>query len=49
VKERKPEWSDLEWQLRNWLHHTWLSGDHIVEQAIIRSTKSAGRLTTLPR
>ena len=34
VKERKPEWSDLEWQLRNWLHHTWLSGDHIVEQAI---------------
>ncbi len=34
VKERKEGWSDLEWQLRNWLHHTWLSGDHIVEQAI---------------
>jgi predicted dehydrogenase len=34
VKERKPEWTDLEWQLRNWLHFTWLSGDHIVEQAI---------------
>ena len=29
---RKPEWSDTEWQLRNWLYFTWLSGDHIVEQ-----------------
>lgn len=32
--ERKPEWSDTEWQLRNWLYFTWLSGDHIVEQHI---------------
>lgn len=30
--DRKPEWSDVEWQLRNWLYFTWLSGDHIVEQ-----------------
>jgi len=30
---RKPQWSDMEWQLRNWTHFTWLSGDHIVEQA----------------
>ncbi len=30
---RQPEWSDMEWQLRNWWHFTWLSGDHIVEQA----------------
>ncbi len=33
-KERKPDWSDLEWQLRNWLYFTWLSGDHIVEQHV---------------
>jgi predicted dehydrogenase len=26
--------SDLEWQLRNWLYFTWLSGDHIVEQHV---------------
>lgn len=32
MKDRKPEWSDLEWQLRNWMYFTWLSGDHIVEQ-----------------
>ncbi|HEY1379233.1 MAG TPA: Gfo/Idh/MocA family oxidoreductase [Gemmataceae bacterium] len=31
---RKPEWSDMEWQVRNWYWWTWLSGDHIVEQAI---------------
>jgi myo-inositol 2-dehydrogenase / D-chiro-inositol 1-dehydrogenase len=27
-------WSDMEWQLRNWLYFTWLSGDHIVEQHV---------------
>ncbi|HLQ38037.1 MAG TPA: Gfo/Idh/MocA family oxidoreductase [Planctomycetota bacterium] len=31
---RKQEWSDMEWQLRNWLYFTWLSGDHIVEQHV---------------
>jgi predicted dehydrogenase len=31
---RKPEWSDAEWQIRNWLYFTWLSGDHVVEQHI---------------
>jgi predicted dehydrogenase len=27
-------WSDMEWQLRNWLFTTWASGDHIVEQHV---------------
>ncbi len=31
---RKDGWSDVEWQLRNWLYFSWLSGDHIVEQHI---------------
>jgi len=31
---RKPEWSDMEWQVRNWLYFTWLSGDHICEQHV---------------
>jgi predicted dehydrogenase len=26
--------TDLQWQLRNWLYLTWLSGDHIVEQHV---------------
>jgi myo-inositol 2-dehydrogenase/D-chiro-inositol 1-dehydrogenase len=34
MKPRKPEWSALEWQMRNWLYFTWLSGDHIVEQHV---------------
>jgi predicted dehydrogenase len=29
---RQEGWSDMEWQVRNWCHFTWLSGDHIVEQ-----------------
>ena len=33
-KERQSEWTDFEYQLRNWLYYNWLSGDHIVEQAI---------------
>ncbi|MEI6915785.1 MAG: Gfo/Idh/MocA family oxidoreductase [Armatimonadota bacterium] len=31
---RQPEWSDTEYQLRNWLYYTWLSGDHICEQHV---------------
>jgi predicted dehydrogenase len=34
VRDRQPEWSDAEWQIRNWLYFTWLSGDHIVEQHV---------------
>ncbi len=30
----QPEWSEMEYQLRNWYYYTWLSGDHIVEQFI---------------
>jgi len=32
--DRQPEWTDMEWQIRNWLYFTWLSGDHIVEQHV---------------
>jgi len=31
-EDRKPQWSDMEWQLRCWPYFVWLSGDHIVEQ-----------------
>lgn len=32
--ERKPEWSDMEYMIRNWGNFSWLSGDHIVEMFI---------------
>jgi predicted dehydrogenase len=38
---RKEEWSDMEWQLRNWLYFTWLSGDHNVEQHVHSLDKAA--------
>jgi len=34
VRERKPEWSDLEFQLRNWYAFCWVAGDNIVEQHV---------------
>jgi predicted dehydrogenase len=38
---REPQWSEMEYQLRNWLYFTWLSGDHINEQAIHSLDKTA--------
>ena len=33
--DRRPEdMSEMEWQIRRWNMFTWLSGDHIVEQAV---------------
>ncbi|MBA7655874.1 Inositol 2-dehydrogenase/D-chiro-inositol 3-dehydrogenase [subsurface metagenome] len=34
VNDRREGQNDVEWQLRNWLYFTWLSGDHIVEQHV---------------
>jgi predicted dehydrogenase len=34
-------WSRMEQQIRNWLYYTWLSGDHIVEQAVHSLDKTA--------
>ncbi len=33
-RNRKPEWTDMEYMLRNWVNFCWLSGDHITEQFI---------------
>jgi myo-inositol 2-dehydrogenase/D-chiro-inositol 1-dehydrogenase len=33
-REKQSGWTDVEWQIRNWLYFTWLSGDHIVEQHV---------------
>jgi predicted dehydrogenase len=34
VVKKTPKMTDMEWQCRNWLYFTWLSGDHIVEQHV---------------
>lgn len=33
-KERKPDWTDMEYQLRNWYYYNWLSGDYLVEMIV---------------
>ena len=33
-RSRRPEWTDMEYMLRNWVNFCWLSGDHITEQFI---------------
>ncbi len=38
---RQPTWNDMEWQCRNWLYFTWLSGDHNTEQHIHSLDKMA--------
>ena len=39
--KREPKWTDMEWQLRNWLYFTWLSGDFNVEQHVHSLDKMA--------
>jgi predicted dehydrogenase len=33
-KRKRPEWSDMEYCIRNWFNIKWLSGDHLLDQAI---------------
>ncbi|MBD1421341.1 Gfo/Idh/MocA family protein [Sphingobacterium chuzhouense] len=34
VRPRKPEQTEMEYQMRNWFYFNWLCGDHIVEQHV---------------
>ncbi len=34
VRERKPEMTEMEYQMRNWYYFNWLCGDHITEQHV---------------
>ena len=33
-RDRQPEWSDMEFMIRDWVNWLWLSGDHITEQHV---------------
>jgi myo-inositol 2-dehydrogenase/D-chiro-inositol 1-dehydrogenase len=33
-KPRQPEWTEMEYQMRNWYYQNWLSGDYIVEMIV---------------
>ena len=34
VRPRKPDQTEMQYQMRNWYYFVWLSGDHIVEQHV---------------
>ena len=33
-KYRRPQWSDMEYNIRNWFNVKWLSGDHLLDQGV---------------
>jgi predicted dehydrogenase len=33
-RDNNPDWSEMEWMIRDWVNWCWLSGDHIVEQHV---------------
>jgi myo-inositol 2-dehydrogenase / D-chiro-inositol 1-dehydrogenase len=40
---RNPEWTELQWQFRNWYHFRWLSGDDVL-QSLVHSLDKASWL-----
>ncbi len=43
-----PKWSEMEYQLRNWMYYTWLSGDFNVEQHVHSLDKAAWAMRDEP-
>ncbi len=33
-KVKRPEWSEMEYNIRNWFNIKWLSGDHLLDQGV---------------
>ena len=47
-RPRKADWSEMQFQMRNWYYFTWLSGDHNVEQHIHSLDKAAWAMRDEP-
>jgi predicted dehydrogenase len=45
---RGADWTDMEWQVRNWNYFTWLSGDHNVEQHVHSLDKASWAMGDVP-
>jgi predicted dehydrogenase len=48
LRERKPEWNEMEYQLQNWYHFNWLSGDQTAQQLIHSTDKASWALGDVP-
>jgi myo-inositol 2-dehydrogenase / D-chiro-inositol 1-dehydrogenase len=48
LRLRKPEWTEMEYQLQNWYHFNWLSGDQTAQQLIHSIDKASWALGDKP-
>jgi predicted dehydrogenase len=48
LRERKPEWNEMQYQLQNWYHFNWLSGDQTGQQLIHSIDKASWALGDTP-
>ncbi len=48
LRERKPEWNEMQYQMQNWYHFNWLSGDQTAQQLIHSIDKSSWALGDRP-
>ena len=46
--ERDPKWSEMQWQMRNWYHFKWLSGDDILQSLVHSLDKAAWAMREEP-
>ncbi len=44
LTQRNPKWTELEWQMRNWYHFRWLSGDDVLQSLLHNLDKTAWAL-----
>ncbi|MGA2034663.1 MAG: Gfo/Idh/MocA family oxidoreductase [Thermoguttaceae bacterium] len=47
-RPRQPDWTEMQYQMRNWYYFTWLCGDHIVEQHVHSLDKAAWAMRDEP-
>jgi predicted dehydrogenase len=48
LRERRVEWSEMEYQLQNWYHFNWLSGDQTAQQLVHSLDKTSWALGDKP-
>lgn len=46
--ERQADWSEIQYQYRNWYHFTWLSGDDILQSLVHSMDKASWALGDVP-
>ncbi|HSU55116.1 MAG TPA: Gfo/Idh/MocA family oxidoreductase [Candidatus Dormibacteraeota bacterium] len=45
---RQEGWTDMQYQVKNWYYYSWLSGDHIAEQAVHSIDKMSWAMKDVP-